>query len=94
MLKLGVLVMAVIGACWVFGALLGGVFKLTFGLFGAVLGGLVSVFALGLVALLVFPIVLFVLLPMLLPVLCIVALVWFVVRATRTQSEPPRPLQG
>ena len=94
MLKLGVLVALIVGACWLFGALVGGLFKLTFGLFGVLLGGLFSVFALVLAALLVVPIVLFALLPLLLPVLGIAALVWLVVHASRTQHEPSQTTHG
>lgn len=94
MLKLGMLVALVVGACWFFGALVGGLFKLTFGLFGVLLGGLFSVFALGVSALLVVPIVLFALLPLLLPVLGIAAVVWLIVHASRAQHEPSPTTHG
>lgn len=87
MLGLGIVVAAVVGSIWLFGALIGGLFKLTFGLFGALFSGLAGLFVLGLTALLVVPIVLFALLPLLLPVLGIVAVVWIVVHASRAQQE-------
>lgn len=88
MFGLAVLVALVVGACWFFGALLGGLFKLTFGLFAVLFSGLIGVFVLGLTVLLVLPILLFALLPMLLPVLGIAALVWLVVHASRAQHAP------
>lgn len=94
MLELGMLVLIVVGACWLFGAVIGGLFKLTFGLLGALFGGLFGLFAVGLAAMLVLPIVFFALLPLLLPALCIAALVWVVVHASRSHPEPPRPAQG
>ncbi|MES2403631.1 MAG: hypothetical protein V4567_04730 [Pseudomonadota bacterium] len=86
MLKLGVLVAAVIGACWL---LTGGLFKLMFGFAGAVFGGLLGLFVAGLLALFVIPIVLFAVLPLLLPALCVVALVWIIVRASQPGSPAP-----
>lgn len=94
MFTLGILVALVVGACWFFGALVGGLFKLTFGLFGVLLGGLFSVLALALAALLVVPIVLFALLPLLLPVLGVAVVVWLIVRASRAQHEPPQTMHG
>lgn len=94
MLKLGVLVALVVGACWFFGAMVGGLLKLTFGLFGVLLGGLFSVFALALAALLLVSLALFALLPLLLPILGIAVLAWLVVRASRTQHEPPQTTHG
>jgi len=87
MLKLGVLVAAVIGVFWL---LTGGLFKLMFGFAGAVFGGLLGLFVAGVLVLLVIPIVLLAVLPLLLPALCVVALVWIVVRAS--QPEPPAPI--
>ncbi|HET7163364.1 MAG TPA: hypothetical protein VFI32_11930 [Rhodanobacteraceae bacterium] len=83
MFELGILVLVVVGACWLFGALIAGLFKLTFGLIGALFGGLFGLFFVGLAALLVVPIVLLALLPLMLPALCIAALVWLIVRASR-----------
>ncbi len=94
MLELGVLVLVVVGVCWLFGALIAGVFKLTFGLIGAILGGLLGLFALAVVALAMLPILLFALLPLLLPVLCIAALVWIVVHPSAAPHAPPPSLQG
>jgi hypothetical protein len=89
MFELGILVLAVVGACWLFGALIGGLFKLTFGLLGALIGGLFGLFLAGLVVLLVVPIVLFALLPLMLPALCIAALVWLIVRASQPRDPEP-----
>lgn len=93
MLELGIVILAVVGACWLFGALIVGLFKLTFGLLGAVFGGLFGLFALSIAALLVLPIVFFALLPLLMPALFVVGLVWLIVHASRTHPEPP-PKQG
>jgi len=73
MFELGILVLVVVGACWLFGALIAGLFKLTFGLIGALFGGLFGLFFVGVAALLVVPIVLLALLPLMLPALCIAA---------------------
>lgn len=89
MLELGILVLVVVGACWLFGALIIGLFKLTFGLIGALFGGLFGLFFVGLAALLVVPIVLLALLPLMLPALCIAALVWLIVRASRPNHPTP-----
>ena len=89
MLELGIVVACVVGACWLFGALLGGLFKLTFGFFGLLFGGLFGLFTLGLVALLVVPIVLLAMLPLLMPALFVAAVVWLIVHASR--STPPAP---
>jgi hypothetical protein len=89
MFELGILVLVVVGACWLFGALVAGLFKLTFGLIGALFGGLFGLFFVGLAALLVVPIVLFALLPLMLPALCIAALVWLIVRASRPHDPAP-----
>ncbi|MGH8372147.1 MAG: hypothetical protein ACRETO_05390 [Gammaproteobacteria bacterium] len=90
MFELGVLLLVAFGALWVFGALIAGLFKLTFGLVAAIFGGLFGLITLGLAMLLVLPIVLFALLPLLLPALCIVALVWLAVHASRPHSRPVR----
>lgn len=89
MLELGVVVLAVAGVCWLFGALIGGLFKLVFGLAGALLGGLFVLLAAGLAALFVIPVVLFALLPLLAPVLCVAALVWLAVRVSRPSHPAP-----
>lgn len=94
MFELGIVVAAVVGVFWLFGALVGGLFKLTFGLIGALLGGLIGLFTVGLVALLVLPIVVFALLPLLMPALGIAALVWLIVHASRPHHEPPQPARG
>jgi hypothetical protein len=94
MLELGLLVLVVGGALWLFGALVIGVFKLTFGLLAALFGGLFGMFALVAAALLVLPVVLFALLPVLLPVLFVAGLVWLIVHASRTRHEPGQPAQG
>lgn len=94
MLEFGLLVLVVGGVLWLSGALIVGVFKLTFGLLGALFGGLFGLFALAAAALLVLPIVVFALLPLLLPALCIAALVWLIVHASRTHHEPPRSPHG
>lgn len=89
MFELGILVLVAVGACWLFGALIVGLFKLTFGLIAALFGGLFGLFFVGLAALLVVPIVLLALLPLALPALCIVALVWLIVRASRPPDPAP-----
>lgn len=94
MLEFGLLVLVVGGALWLFGALIVGVFKLTFGLLVALFGGLFGLFALGAAALLVLPIILFALLPVLLPALFIAGLVWLIVHASRTHQEPRQTAQG
>lgn len=91
MIELGILVAMAVGALWLCGALIGGLFKLTFGLLGALFGGLFALFAIGFVALLAVPLLLFALLPLVLPALCIVALVWLVARASRPQQAAPTP---
>ena len=87
MYELGILVLVAIGACWLFGALIGGLFKLAFGFVGVLFGGLFTLFALGVVVLLVVPIVLFALLPVLVPALCVAALVWLIVHASRSDHS-------
>lgn len=94
MLEFGLLVLVVGGALWLSGALIVGVFKLTFGLLGALFGGLFGLFALATAALLVLPIVVFALLPLLLPALCVAGLVWLIVHASRTHHEPLHTSQG
>ena len=94
MFELGVLVMAAVGVFWLFGALIGGFFKLTFGLIGALFGGLIGLFTVGLVALLVLPIVVFALLPLLMPALGIAALIWLIVHASHPHHEAPQPAPG
>jgi hypothetical protein len=89
MFELGILALVVVGAFWLFGALIAGLFKLTFGLIGALFGGLFGLFFVGLAALLVVPIVLLALLPLLLPALCVAALVWLIVRASRPSQPAP-----
>ncbi|MGH8216210.1 MAG: hypothetical protein ACREPZ_11025 [Rhodanobacteraceae bacterium] len=94
MFELGVLLLVGFGAFWLFAALIVGVFKLTFGLLGAIFGGLFGMFAIAIVGLLVLPIVLFALLPVLMPLLFVAGLVWLIVHASRTPSEPPQHAQG
>lgn len=93
MLELGIVILAVVGAFWLFGALIVGLFKLAFGLLGAVFGGLFGLIVVSFVALMVLPIVFFALLPLLMPALFIVGLVWLIVHASRTHPAPP-PKQG
>lgn len=89
MLEFGLLALLVVGACCLFGALIGGFFKLVLGTIGVVTGGLFGLLFGGLFGLLVVPIVLFVLLPLMAPVLFVVGLVWLIVHASR--STPPAP---
>lgn len=93
MLELGMLVMMAIGAFWLFGMLIAGVFKLTFGLIGAIFGGLFGAFALTIVALAMLPVLLLAVVPLLVPALCIAALVWIVVHASRTHPESSQSVQ-
>lgn len=83
MFELGMLILLVVGACWLCAALIVGLFKLTLGFFGVLFGGVFAMFAIGIAALLVLPFVLFALLPALVPVACVAALVWLIVRASR-----------
>ncbi len=89
MLKLGVVIAAVVAACWLGVALLGGLFKLMFGLAGAVFGGLAGLAAAGVVAMVVVSLTLLALLPLLLPVLFVAGLVWLVVRAAQPRNQVP-----
>lgn len=94
MLELGVLAACVVGACWLFGAVIAGLFKLTFGFLGVLFGGLFGLFTLGLVALLVVPIMLLALLPLLMPALCVAAVVWLIVHASRTRPTTEHRAAG
>ena len=89
MLKLGVVVAAIVAACWLGVALLGGLFKLTFGLAGAVFSGLAGLFAVGVVGAVVVSLVLLALLPLFLPVLFVVGLVWLAARAAQPRGQVP-----
>jgi hypothetical protein len=90
MFEIAVVLLAVLGAVWLFGALVVGAFKLTFGLLGMIFGGLFGLFALAVTALVVIPVVLFAMLPVLLPALCVVGLVWLIVHASRPHAGPPQ----
>ena len=89
MIEFGLLVLvAFVGGFWLLAALIGGVFKLTFGLlgvlfgaFGALFGGVFALFGIGLAALVIVP--MFALLPLLVPALCLALLVWVIVHASR-----------
>ncbi|MGH8125999.1 MAG: hypothetical protein ACREPK_09170 [Rhodanobacteraceae bacterium] len=83
MFELGVLILFVVGGCWLFAALIVGLFKLTLGFFGVLFGGVFALFAVGIAALLVLPLIFVALLPVLMPVACVAALVWLIVRASR-----------
>lgn len=84
MIELGLLVLvAFVGAFWLLAALIGGLLKLTFGLVGAVFGGVFALFGVGLAALVILPILAIALLPLLIPALCLALLVWVIVHATR-----------
>ena len=86
MIELGLLVLVVFfGAFWLLAALIGGLFKLTFGLLGALFG-------IGLAALVVVPILVFALLPLLIPALCLALLVWVIVHATRKPAPAQAPI--
>lgn len=89
MLKLGVVIAAVVAACWFGAALLGGLFKLTFGLLGVVFGGLAGLFAVGVTGVIVASLVVLALLPLWLPVLFVAGLVWLVVRAAQPRGQVP-----
>ena len=97
MIELGLLVLVVfVGGFWLLAALIGGLFKLTFGLlgalfgaFGALFGGVFALFGIGVAALVIAPILVFALLPLLVPALCLALLVWVIVHATRK----PAPAQ-
>lgn len=87
MLKLGVVIAAVVAACWLGAALLGGLFKLAFGLVGVVFGGLAGLFAVGVVGMVVASLVMLALLPLLLPVLFVAGLVWLIVHAAHPREQ-------
>lgn len=89
MLKLGVVIAAVVGACWLGTVLLGGLFKLAFGLVGIAFGGVAGLFAVGLVGVVVASLVMMALLPLLLPVLFVAGLVWLAVRAAHPRDQVP-----
>jgi hypothetical protein len=87
MLKLGVVIAAVVGFCWLGAALLGGLFKLVFGLLGVVFGGLAGLFTVGVVGVVVASLVMLALLPLLLPVLFVAGLVWLTVHAAQPRGQ-------
>lgn len=89
MLKLGVVIAAVVAACWFGAALLGALFKLTFGLLGVVFGGLAGLFAVGVTGVIVASLVMLALLPLWLPVLFVAGLVWLVVHAAQPRNRVP-----
>ena len=87
MIELGLLlVAAVVGVFWLCAALLGALFKVTFGVFGAMLDAVGALFGLGIAALVVVPILLLTVLPLALPILFIGGLVWLIVRASRPRA--------
>lgn len=88
MFEPGVVALAVVGALWFTGAIIGGLFKLTFGLLAALFGGMLALLGVGVAVLVVVPFVLFALIPLLLPSLAIVALVWVILRAARPGRTP------
>ncbi|MEO6968008.1 MAG: hypothetical protein ABI132_06090 [Rhodanobacteraceae bacterium] len=96
MIELGLLgLLGVFGLFWLFAALIGAVFKLTFGLigavfgtFGAIFGGFFAVLGIGMAALVLVPAMLFALLPLVIPVLLIGGVVWLIVRAARPAHAP------
>jgi len=91
MIEFGLLALVVvIGAFWLVAALIGVMFKLTFGVLGALFGalgalfgGMFAVFGAGVAALVMLPLLALVLLPLLIPALCVAALVWVIVHAAR-----------
>lgn len=93
MVGLGIVLLAVCGGLWFCGALIAGLFKLTFGLLGGLLAGVFGMFAVGLVMLLVLPIVFFALLPLWLPVLFLGGLVWLIVRASHPHTAATQQTQ-
>lgn len=93
MLELGIVVLVVAGAAWLSAALLGGIFKLVFGLLGVLFGGFVGLLVLGAGALLVLPLLFAGLLTLLLPALCVAGLVWLVVRAARPAATAPTDMR-
>src|SRR5690242_6748689 len=93
MIELGLLVPGVcIGAFWLLAALIGRLFKLTFGRLGALFGGMFALFGIGLAALVVVPILALALLPLLIPALGLALLVWLIVHATRKPVPAPAPV--
>jgi len=91
MIEFGLLALVVfIGAFWLIAALIGAVFKLTFGLlgalfgaFGALFGGVFALFGIGIAALVILPLLALALIPLLIPALGLALLVWLIVHATR-----------
>lgn len=94
MFELAMVVLAIVGAMWCFGALIRGLFKLTVGLFAVVFGGMFALLAIGVAALFVVPLVLFALMPFLLPALAVAALVWLVARPSRRHGGSTRASFG
>ncbi|HEX7816761.1 hypothetical protein [Dyella sp.] len=93
MFAFGVIAMVVI-ACWLMAATIGLVFKFVFTLIGGMFSLIGALFGLvfGLVALVIAaPLMLLALLPALVPTLCVVGLVWLVVRATRSPQPGHAP---
>lgn len=84
MIELFVL-MAIFGALWLVGSLIGLFFRLVFGLAFGLFGVL---FAVGL-GLILLPLAALALLPFLLPMLLLVGLVWLIVRASRRPTPAP-----
>lgn len=90
MIEFGLLVLvAIVGAFWLMAALIGGLLKLTFGLLGAMFGGVFALFGIGVAALVVVPILALALLPLLIPALGLALLVWLIVHATRKPAPAP-----
>jgi hypothetical protein len=84
MIEFGLLLLvAFVGAIWLMAALIGGLFKLVFGFFGLMFGGVFALFGVGLAALVIVPILAIALLPLLIPALGLALLVWLIVHATR-----------
>ncbi|HTC27572.1 hypothetical protein [Dyella sp.] len=90
---IGLMIVAVmVGALWMFGSLIGLVFKVTFGLVGGLIGllaGGIGLFIGGLVMLLVLPLVALSLLPLCLPALLLFGLIWGIAHIARRPVTAP-----
>ena len=97
MIELGLLgLVVVIGMFWLVAALIGGLLKLAFGLFGAIfgffgvlLGGMFSILGAGIAALVIVPILALALLPLLLPALLLAGFIWLIVHLARRPAPVP-----
>jgi hypothetical protein len=83
-----------IAALWLFGSLIGAIFKLVFGIVGgvfALVGGLLGMVFGGIALLVIGPLVALALLPVFTPVLLLALVIWLIVRANRQPAVTTAP---